>query len=335
MSRAIEDEDENVSWSRSALVILIVSTFGVSQAESQPYAYVANHASGTVSMIDTRTDKVTSTFEVGSGPWGISASVDGARLYIGAANGSLIERDLYENKESARTMIGGSAKAVHLGPKGKLLSVVLEDRDSVALIDPPTLRVTKTVRIGGKRAKHAVFSPDGRWIYADAKGGDSVIVIDVAKGAVIRSITVGGEPGGIGFLPDGSRAYVATGGDEIVVIDPSRHAVVARLKSAAGLDEIAAHPDGKRVFVGAVNAGSVQVLDASANRFIANIEVGAGVSDMAFTADGKKLYVACSLSDAVAVIDTSTYKRIEMIRVGGRPASLVVRDRPNLPRDGG
>ena len=56
---------------------------------------------------------------------------------------------------------------------------------------------------------------------------------------------------------------------------------------------------------------------------------------MAFTPDGSKLYVACSRSNDVSVIDTSTYKRIGSIPVGGQPSAIVVRNRPNLPRDGG
>jgi YVTN family beta-propeller protein len=56
---------------------------------------------------------------------------------------------------------------------------------------------------------------------------------------------------------------------------------------------------------------------------------------MAFTADGSKLYVACSRSNDVSVIDTSSYKRIGSIAVGGQPSAIVIRNRPNLPRDGG
>jgi YVTN family beta-propeller protein len=95
------------------------------------------------------------------------------------------------------------------------------------------------------------------------------------------------------------------------------------------------HPDGRRVFASGGGAAKLRVLDAGTNRFIADIDVGAGPSDMAFTADGTKLYVACSRSNDVSVIDTSTYKRIHSIPVGGHPSAIVIRDRPNLPRDSG
>ena len=60
----------------------------------------------------------------------------------------------------------------------------------------------------GKNPEHAVFSPDGKWLYVSAEEADSVDIIDVARGEVVKSITVGERPRGIGFLPDGSRAYV-------------------------------------------------------------------------------------------------------------------------------
>jgi YVTN family beta-propeller protein len=75
------------------------------------------------------------------------------------------------------------------------------------------------------------------------------------------------------------------------------------------------------------------VLDVRSNRFIADVDVGAGPSAMAFTTDGSKLYVACSRSNDVSVIDTSTYKRIHNIAVGGQPSAIVIRNKPNLPRE--
>jgi len=295
-----------VTRARFVFAMAILSLPGLSPAAAEPYAYVTSEASATVSIIDTQTDKVASTFAAGDEPRGIAASADGARLYMGHRTGMLVERDLYQDQESARARIG-AARSVLAGPDGRTLAVVLAESDAVALVDMPTLRVRKTIRVGGRSAVHAAFSPDGRWIYASASDGDSVAVIDVVKGAVVDTIVVGEAPGGIAFLPDGTRAYAAVPATrEIAVIDVSRRAVIARIPSAAALDDVAVHPDGRRVFASGGGAAKLRVLDAGTNRFIADIDVGAGPSDMAFTADGTKLYVACSRSNDVSVIDTST-----------------------------
>ena len=321
---------------RSALILFVVSTLCVSPAWSEPYAYVTNRGSATVSIIDTQTDKVTSTFAVVNEPLGIAASADGARLYVVNQTGTLIERDLYEDKETARMTVGAAAAGIWPSPDGRMLLVALGDRDAVALIDMPTLRMLKTLQVGGKRAEHAVFSPDGRWVYASAKNGDSIAVIDVAKRAVVKSIGLGGEPGSIAFAPDGSRAYAAvTAAQELVVIDVARHAVAARVKPSARPNDIIAHPDGKRVFVGVGEAGKVQVLDVQSGRSIATAEAGAGAAEMALTPDGRKLYVLRPLANSVAVIDASSYRRIADVATGPRPSSLVISRRPSLPREGG
>ena len=203
---------------RLILSMAILALPGIAPAAAQPYAYVTNQASATVSVIDTRTDKVASTLAAGDEPRGIAASADGARLYIGHRTGMLVEHDLYQDEESARAKIG-AARSVLTGPDGRTLALVLADSDAVALVDMPTLRVRKTIRVGGRNAGHAAFSPDGRWIYAGASGSDSIEIIDVARGAVVHAIGVGGAPGGIVFHPDGTRAYATVPATrEIVVI---------------------------------------------------------------------------------------------------------------------
>ena len=55
------------------------------------------------------------------------------------------------------------------------------------------------------------------------------------------------RPRGIGFLPDGSRAYVAAEhADAVAVIDVARQEVVATIKAGSRSNGVAVHPDGKR-----------------------------------------------------------------------------------------
>jgi YVTN family beta-propeller protein len=303
-------------------------------AAGESLAYVASAAAGTVSVIDTRTNKVTSTFGAGEAPRAIAASVDGARIYVADRTGALIEHDVFEDKTSARMQVGGTAAAMQRSPRGRVLAVVLEDTAAIALVDMPTLRVKSIVRLAGTKPGHAAFSPDGQWLYAAAGDGDAVVVIDVAKGAAVASIRVGHAPRGIAFLPDGSRAYVAVGGTrEIVAIDVARRAVVQRIRGAEAPDAIVAHPDGRRFFVGTVNAAKVHVLDTASGTFVAGIDVGAGPAGMALTPDGSRLYVACRGANEVTVVDASTYRIVDRLAVGAQPAAIAIGNRPNFPDD--
>src|SRR5437773_1826930 len=112
--------EKQVSRSASAFIIFIISMLGIAPAASEPNAYVTNEDSGSVSIIDTRIDKVTSTLKVGDKPRGIATSRDGARLYIRDHTGTLVERDLFTYKTSSKK-IGKSPNAIYVSPDGKVL----------------------------------------------------------------------------------------------------------------------------------------------------------------------------------------------------------------------
>ena len=60
-------------------------------AFAAPFAYVSNEGSASVSVIDTATDTVTATFNVGRKPRGIAISRDGKTLFVSdqASNAAL------------------------------------------------------------------------------------------------------------------------------------------------------------------------------------------------------------------------------------------------------
>src|SRR5437660_12686965 len=100
------------------------------------------------------------------------------------------------------------------------------------LIDTATSKVVQRLKMRGKNPEHAVFSPDGKWLYVSAEEADSVDIVDVGRGEVIKSVTVGDRPRGIGFLPDGTRAYVAAeNADTVNVFDTKTHEVITRIKA--------------------------------------------------------------------------------------------------------
>ena len=113
---------------------------------------------------------------------------------------------------------------------------------------------------------------------------------------------VGDRPRGIGFLPDGTRAYVAAeNADTVNVFDVATHEVIARIKAGSRSNGVTVHPDGKRVYVTSGGKGTVQVIDTATNAIVQEIPVGKRPWNMALTPDGRKLYVACGRSNAVAV----------------------------------
>ncbi|MFT5395818.1 MAG: YVTN family beta-propeller protein, partial [Gammaproteobacteria bacterium] len=65
---------------KAAISFLVLSWACILQA--QPYAYITNQGSDSVSVIDTHSNKVIKTIKVGSKPAGVVVSNDSKRVYI-------------------------------------------------------------------------------------------------------------------------------------------------------------------------------------------------------------------------------------------------------------
>ena len=63
-----------------------------------PFAYVANEESGTVSVIDTATDKVVRDIPAGKKPRGMALSKDGKHLYVSDQPKNVLDINLIKNE---------------------------------------------------------------------------------------------------------------------------------------------------------------------------------------------------------------------------------------------
>jgi YVTN family beta-propeller protein len=73
-------------WTRGLAALWATLVFAIGlcawPAEATPFAYVANHDSKNVSVIDTATNKVVATIPVGYFPDAIAVTPDGKRVYV-------------------------------------------------------------------------------------------------------------------------------------------------------------------------------------------------------------------------------------------------------------
>ena len=168
-SNAIRDNAMNVRI--SALVAIaafaLAGLLGSGQSLAQN-AYITNLGSNTVSVIDTKTNKVTATIPVGAGPLGVAVSPDGSKVYITNDN---------------------------------------DNPGTVSVIDTATNTVTATIPVGVAPVGVAV-SLDGSMVYVANFGSGTVSVITTATNTVIATIPIGPSPEGLAVTPDGSKVYV-------------------------------------------------------------------------------------------------------------------------------
>jgi YVTN family beta-propeller protein len=173
-------------------LLLAVALCVAGAAGAAPFAYVPNEKSGTVSVIDTATDGVTATIDTGGKPRGIAVSPDGGTLYVSEqTSSSLLLVDLASRQVRERIVLGESPEGISLSRDGALVAAASEIANGVVLLETGGAKRKWTIAVPGKNPEHAVFSPDGRWLFVSAEEGAQVDVIDVARKAVAGSVPWG------------------------------------------------------------------------------------------------------------------------------------------------
>src|SRR2546426_3725021 len=122
-------------WGWAAVLAVSAWTLfalGAGAADAQDFAYVANAASNSVSVIDTASNTVVATVGVGSRPFGVAITPDRARVYVtNRASASVSVIDTASNTVVAT--IGGGLSGVAITPARTRAHV--SGLNSVSVID--------------------------------------------------------------------------------------------------------------------------------------------------------------------------------------------------------
>ena len=228
-----------------------------------PRAYVPNEDAGSISVIDTRTDEVVETWNIGGRPHAVAVSQDGMVLWVGDRAGNALRLfDTYDAKLVRSVSLRESPDAVVLSPDGGCLAAAVDGGRTVLLVDTAAQRVVDSVVAEGSAHEHAAFSPDGRMLFVAADGDGHLDVIDVGARRRMARLVVGPRPRGIGFSADGRRAYVACEGDgSIYGIDVRELRVVSTTPVGGSPNGIAVQPDGRSVWISSKRRSAVRLVD--------------------------------------------------------------------------
>ena len=294
------------------------------------YAYIANYGSNTTSVIDTATNKVIATVNVGTGPYGVGVSSDGTKVYVtnnDTNNVSVI--DTATNKVIATVNVGLEPWGVSVSPDGTKVYVANSLDNTTSVIDTATNTVIATVRVESYPSG-VVVTPDGTKVYVasatyieNSTYNSIVSVIDTATNTVIASVPVGTASTGVAVTPDGTKVYVANSlSNTTSVIDTATNTVIATVPVGIEPRGIAVNPDGTKVYVANRLGNATSVIDTATNTVIATVPVGINPVGVSVTPDGNEVYVTNGVSSSVSVFDTSTNKVKDTVDVGYSPAAF-------------
>ncbi len=260
--------------------------------------YVANSDGTTISIIDTKSNKVIGVIDGFDGPSGVAITPHGKFAYV-------------NNYGS----FGGAGSG-----NGKTVSVV----------DLKTNTIIQEITVGLAPAALAL-SPDGKFVYiinyVDGNPDTGTMnIIRTKNNTVVDTVAGFFGPFGIAITPDGTYAYVtnfgsnnfAPFGSTVSVVKLSRHPkIVATIDLAIQPSGVAITPNGRFAYVSNYNTfyaganftkltageGTVNIIDIHANKVIPpTIAVGQSPNAISIAPNGKFAYVTQFTSNTVDVI---------------------------------
>lgn len=224
-------------------------------------------------------------------------------------------------------------------PVARTLAVSLRRSPDVALIDVPTLTVTRLPNIatddGGSPELLRSLAHDALYVL-DSTGdsGDSMQIYDTVTNSVRGTLVVGSSsssPFDLLMLPDQSRLFVSVHFNDIVkVVDPATDTLVNSIDvGAAGVTDphgMALSADGTKLFVAgdssALSAAVIDVASETVTQVITAMPISGarGPRDVAVSPDGTHVWFTAPRSNELAVYDAASLTHLQNVVVQGADA---------------
>jgi PQQ-dependent catabolism-associated beta-propeller protein len=299
--------------------------------------FVSSERAGTISVIDTATNRVVRTIAVGARPRGLALKGDGTILYaaltdlpgrngtIAAGRRGIAAIDVASGKVRAMYDGGTDPETVAASADGTRLYVSNEDSGTATILDTKTGSPVATLVVGIE-PEGSIISPDGRLVYITAETSSTISVIDTRKNTVIATFLVGNRPRSAAFSGDSRTAWVTSEvAGELALVDVASSSVIdtIHLPPPAKPVGVVLSPDDATAYVANGHGNSVSVIDTKTRQVTATIPAGTRPWNLALSPDGTRLYTANGLSDDVSVIDVKSRQKIATIRVPGGPWGVV------------
>ena len=227
---------------KACFATLVLAAF---PALAEPFAYVADAGSNSVSVIDTATNTVVATVPVGNAPAGVAITPNGTRAYVANFSSDTVSViDTATNTVVATIPVGNNPQGVAITPDGTRAYVANVGISTISVIDTATNMVVTTVPVpAGYGPYWIAITPNGTRAYVTDYGNNTVSVINTATNTVVATIPVGSQPIGVAITPDGTRAYVANDiSNNVSVIDTTTNTVVTAVPVGSGPFGVAITP---------------------------------------------------------------------------------------------
>ncbi|GGY02846.1 beta-propeller fold lactonase family protein [Streptomyces hiroshimensis] len=305
-------------------------------------AYVADHGSGTLSVVDlTGAEPVLlHTVPTGPGPASVVAGLARDRVCVADESGGVVVFEA-DGERVAEIAVGTGPCTLAAASSGERVCAVDVTGGTASVIGiagPAAPSVTGSVPVSGATGAVAV-SPDGAFAYVGVRVDDAtgaVKVVDLARGVEVpvgAVGAVGAEPRAIVVSPAGDRICVAAYGSASVAIagldrESGRMGSVATVATAPHPVAVAFTPDGRLIHVVSQTTGKVTAIRLDAPEKepeTTDLVVATVPSGVVFGPGGHYAYVTDQATGQLVTVRAAPYKTGEIgTGDGSKPVGVAV-----------
>jgi YVTN family beta-propeller protein len=299
--------------------------------------YAANHADGTVAVIDLANGRVIGNTPVGALPMPVAISPDGNTTLVGNVGSTLVYMvDTATDQPNNAFEAGTGPAGVAFSPDGRWAYVLDKGAYSptqvgsgVMILD--ALNFKRIVQIPIAGASTMAVSPDSSTVYcgANAPAGSkniAIYAIDAQLHAVKATIELGSVtpefPPTLAIPPDGKELYAAyndsNGEPTLAVIDTSNNVVTQNIALSSNSNAapfVALSSDGTRAYV--TVATGLAIVDTVHQQLLETVPVVDYMTSLAISPGGNIAYIVSTFDqgfdNVVVIFDLTTYQVLEEI----------------------
>ncbi|QID17677.1 beta-propeller fold lactonase family protein [Nitrogeniibacter mangrovi] len=211
----------------------------------------------------------------------------------------------------------------------------------VSVLDPVTLKVERTIDVGGTGPRGVAVTPDGKYLLTANQKTADMSVIDLATDKVVRRVHIGKNPEFLRVTPDGTRAFVtyepsSKGGPpsknakdddddktpgEIAEIDLHSWKLVRSIVGAPETEGIEFSADHKLLAITNEGNDTITVHNVSDGKLVKTVDLskdGSRPRGIKLSPDGKHYIVTMENSNSFLVLDQD-FKVLKSVPTGMGP----------------
>jgi YVTN family beta-propeller protein len=250
--------------------------FGIAFDPTNNNVYVANYESNTVSVIDSRSNRITHAISVVRNPNQVAYDPANQEIYV---------------SNSGSTTVSAISST-----DNKVVATITTD---------PVTPLT-----GEYGPFWLTFNPTNNEMYVTnynfPSPSDTIVAINSTTNTVAATISVGQNPIRLAYDPSNGCIYVADySSGQISVISPSNR-VVATISVPGNPDFVGYDPENSEIYVASNNSNQVTAISSTTNTVVATINVGGNPYGATYDPTNGEMFVSATISNAVYAIRSAT-----------------------------